>query len=139
MVILILWNLMNLAKWFYISGYTPETQNIQRGKHSFNFDNPYQCTILSRNDILCCFHAKKKESLFKKVTKIFSTSRDVILCYIIFLKFEYNITKEISNSPTKLKLVIFFLLYKYVTKKYMLCDINRKQLYWSIIKHGQDI
>ena len=39
-------------------------------------------------------------------------------CYIIFFWFEYDIMEQISNSPIILKLVIFFLLYKYVTKRY---------------------
>ena len=37
--------------------------------------------------------------------------------------------EEISDSPAKVKLMIFFLLYEYVMMRYMKCDINSEQLH----------
>ena len=59
----------------------------------------------------------------KNICKTYSYVKQNILpqkrCYIILLKFKYVITKEFSNSPAKLLLAIFFLLYKDVMERNM--------------------
>ena len=47
----------------------------------------------------------------------FNTANLANYCYIILLKFKHDITKELSNIPTKLLFIIFFLLYEYITER----------------------
>ena len=76
---------MNLAYWFYISGYTPETPK----KHSFNSDNPYQWTILLINETSYCFPCKGKciqetnKNIFPQIEILYYFF--AILIWILFL------------------------------------------------------
>ena len=59
---------------------------------------------------------------------------------MLYNEFKYNITEQISNSHTILELMIFFLLYEYVIKRYICNAILIVSSFTDLfIKHGQDI
>ena len=80
------------------------------------FCHPNQARMEACDALSALCHCDSSKPCVVVVVKRYSNTP---YCYIIFLKFEYISMEEISNSPAKLKLIIFFLLYEYVTKRNM--------------------